>query len=263
MKKWLFALTLAVVIVPCLAIAQGDEESQRLVAAEEEKAADWIPKGGPMLIPKDVIIDRLTQGEEVTFDCRHILFYYGQPKIKEESYRQVEEMANALRDPRVANIRTCYVDGHCCIIGSAEFNCKLSWARSHAVIEELAKRGVPREKLAPRGFSFYYPAYPNDREETRMLNRRVALNPDTPQTAARGNMAPCNLAGDQRARPVDPSPALQQPATPVTGPTYPVETDLKGKQPSGKRIVPRGSTGDSEWTAKTPFPGEAPKQPGR
>jgi outer membrane protein OmpA-like peptidoglycan-associated protein len=261
MKNWLFALSLIVVIVPCLTIAQSDEESQRLVAAEEEKAAEWTPKGGMTLIPKDVIIDRLAQCEGITFEDKHILFHYGLPKIKEEAYPQVEEIAAALKDSRLSHIRA-YIDGHCCIIGSAEFNCKLSWARAHAVIEELVKRGVPREKLGPRGFSFYYPAHSNEREETRMRNRRVVLNCDTEQVAAPGNLIPCNLAGDPRTKPVEP-PIAQQPVTPVPAPAYPPDAGLKGKQPFGGKAAPRGSSEESEWTAKTPFREQAPKQPGR
>ena len=59
------------------------------------------------------------------------------------------------------------------------------------MIEELTKCGIPREKLIPRGFGLVYPSHSNDAEATRMLNRRVVLQGDCPNAAARGPQTPC------------------------------------------------------------------------
>lgn len=264
MKKWLFAFALLVLILPCLAIAMSDEESQKLVAQEEEKAAQFIPKGGTQLIPKDVIIEDMRQRRRTQYSGEHILFHYGLPKIKQESLPQLAEIARAIKEaaqhPELSQIKTYYIDGHCCIIGSAEFNCKLSWARANAVIEELVKMGVPREKLEPRGYGFYYPAFSNEQETTRMRNRRVESSSDVIELAAKDQRMPCNLVGERSPRPVASPPTSQPAPSRVAGPD-PVETGSKGKQPSGERTLPQGYKLESGENVKSPFPVGRAQQP--
>jgi len=248
MKTWKLLLILVALLLPCLAMAMSDEESQRLVAEDEAKADQWITKSGPKVITKDIIIDDMRQRRRTRYSGEHILFHYGLPKIKQESYPQLAEIATAMKqaaqDPDLSQIRTFYIDGHCCIIGSAEFNCKLSWARSHAVIAELVKLGVPREKLQPRGFGFYYPAYSNDVEGTRMLNRRVESSSDVVELAAKDNRLPCNLSGSNRigesyrSRPVR-TPSADQAPRPAA-PPHDWKTGREGKKPLADGALPPG-----------------------
>jgi len=263
MKTRLFTLILLALILPCFAMAMSDEESQRLVAEEEEKAAQWTSKEGSGLITKDVIIDDMKERRRTRYSAEHVLFHYGLPKIKQESYRQLVEIADAIKEAsqhaELSQIKTYYIDGHCCIIGSPEFNCKLSWARANAVIEELVKMGVPREKLEPRGYGFYYPAFSNEAEVTRMRNRRVESSSDWVELASKDQRMACNLAGESRPRPVEAPPAVER------APTSAVPADLaqpesKDKRPSSDKPAPSGFQVDSSGTAKTPFPvGERPK----
>jgi len=263
MKKWLLALALLGLILPCLALAMSDEESQKLVAQEEEKAAEFASKGGVGLIPKDVIIDDMRQRRRTRYSGENILFHYGLPKVKQESLPQLAEIAKAIREaiqhPDLSQIKTYYIDGHCCIVGSAEFNCKLSWARANAVVEELVKMGVPREKLEPRGYGFYYPAFSNEQEATRMRNRRVESSSDVIELAAKGERMPCNLAGDSRSRPVEAPPTVQR-APPPVAPLDLVESGSKGKRPSSDKSFPSRFSDETQGTPKTPFPvGPGPK----
>jgi len=235
----------------------SDEDSQKLVAAEEEKAAEFLPKGGTQLIPKDVIIDDMRQRRRTRYSGEHILFHYGLPKIKQESLPQLAEIATAIKqaaqDPDLSKIKTYYIDGHCCRIGTPEFNCKLSWARANAIIEELVKLGVPREKLEPRGYGFYYPAFSNEQEATRMRNRRVESSSDWVELAAKEERLPCNLAGESRPRQVASPPTPQQ-APAQMAPAPLVETGPKDKGSSSERMFPSGFNVESEGTPKTPFP---------
>lgn len=154
-----------------------------------------VPKSGPTLIPKDVVIQKLKTDCQVTYSSDALLFHYGRAELKTESYPNLKSMAEALiaaaSDPQLSQIRQYYVDGHTCPIGGVELNCKLSWARANAVVDHLVRLGVPRQKLIPRGYGLAYPAYPNDREETRMLNRRVVLKGDCPHRTASRDPEPC------------------------------------------------------------------------
>lgn len=161
----------------------------------EAEASAPVPKSGPTLIPKDVVIEKLKTECQVTYNSDALLFHYGKAELKPESLPNLKSMAEALiaaaTDPQLSEIRQYYVDGHTCPIGGVELNCRLSWARANAVVDHLVKLGVPREKLIPRGYGLAYPAHPNDREETRMLNRRVVLKGDCPNRMASRDPEPC------------------------------------------------------------------------
>ena len=162
---------------------------------EAAEASVPVPKSGPTLIPKDVIIEKLETECEYTFQSDTLLFHYGRAELKPESYPNLKTTAEVLieaaNNPKLSQIRQYYVDGHTCPIGGVELNCRLSWARANAVVDHLVKLGVPREKLSPRGYGLAYPAHPNDREETRMLNRRVVLKGDCPNRMASRDPEPC------------------------------------------------------------------------
>lgn len=181
--------------LPGFSSSETWEEFQKLKASEEQN--DFIPKGGPRLIPKDAIVEALKKDCQFTFQSDALLFHYGLPKIKEVSMPNVQNTAAAIRqaldDSELSQIQTYYVDGHTCAIGSDENNCRLSWSRAQAVIDELAKLGVPREKLVPRGFGKTYPSHSNDTEATRVLNRRVVLKGDCARVAAKDNAVPCQM----------------------------------------------------------------------
>lgn len=161
----------------------------------EAEASVPVPKSGPTLIPKDVIIEKLKTEGQFTFQSDALLFHYGKAELKPESSPQLKIIAASLieaaTDPQLSEIRQYYVDGHTCPIGGVELNCRLSWARANAVVDQLVKLGVPKEKLIPRGYGLAYPAHPNDREETRMLNRRVVLKGDCPNPMASRDPEPC------------------------------------------------------------------------
>ena len=193
MNPWMLLVFAILMVFPSPGFTETWAEFQKMKSADEKTGL--IPKGGPKLIPKDIIIEGLKKDCQVTFSSDSLLFHYGSAKIKEESMPNVQNTAAAIKqalgDPELSQIKTYFVDGHTCSIGSEENNCRLSWMRAQAMIEELPSCGIPREKLIPRGFGLVYPSHSNDAEATRMLNRRVVLQGDCPNAAERGPQAPC------------------------------------------------------------------------
>lgn len=193
MNRWLLMMVVILLAAPSISFCETWEEFQKLKSSDEKTGL--IPKGGPKLIPKDVIIEGLKKDCQVTFTSDALLFHYGSAKIKDESMPNVKNTADAIKqalgDPELSQIKTYYVDGHTCSIGSAENNCRLSWMRAQAMIEELSKAGIPREKLTPRGFGLVYPSSPNDTEANRMMNRRVVLKGDCSKVSSPDAQTPC------------------------------------------------------------------------
>jgi outer membrane protein OmpA-like peptidoglycan-associated protein len=61
-------------------------------------------------------------------------------------------------------------------VGSASRNKTLSKARAQAVVNELVKDGVAKNRLVARGFGKEYPKSSNKTEQGRADNRRVEVS---------------------------------------------------------------------------------------
>jgi outer membrane protein OmpA-like peptidoglycan-associated protein/outer membrane protein W len=72
------------------------------------------------------------------------------------------------------------VGGHTDSTGSEARNLKLSQARAQAVLNHLAEKGVPRDRLIAVGHGASQPLDTNETVEGRSKNRRVELKPASP-----------------------------------------------------------------------------------
>lgn len=205
--------------LPIGAEEQESWEKYQSLRKEKEKSTLVPKAAKPKLIPKDIIIEQLSkppqptapapgtvpgQGQApvgapqfslppgavppaqlpvqpgaVIFTSDAILFDYGSAEIREGSVPQLMIIAEALRDPALANIPFFFVDGHTCDIGSDSNNCRLSWERARSVVNFLLQFGVPPQRLVARGFGERDPLYPNMTDAIRSLNRRVVLKSGT------------------------------------------------------------------------------------
>ena len=68
-----------------------------------------------------------------------------------------------------------YVCGHTDSMGAPEHNLSLSLDRARAVADDLAGRGVAKERMKIQGFGSTYPVISNDTEAGRAMNRRTEL----------------------------------------------------------------------------------------
>jgi outer membrane protein OmpA-like peptidoglycan-associated protein len=71
--------------------------------------------------------------------------------------------------------RTVLVEGFTDSTGSSSHNQQLSERRAQAVAQALTSLGVPRERVAMRGYGEAYPVAANDSAANRQLNRRVEI----------------------------------------------------------------------------------------
>ena len=65
--------------------------------------------------------------------------------------------------------------GHTDNVGSDAYNQKLSESRASAVRQALMDKGIASERMTSKGYGATKPAYPNDTEEHRALNRRTEM----------------------------------------------------------------------------------------
>jgi chemotaxis protein MotB len=117
------------------------------------------------------------------------LFPSGEDEIAVDFYPTIQKIADAMNkvhNPARAEGHTDSVPIHNSRFRS---NWELSAARSIALVEQLTKYGVARERLSIAGYADTAPIDRNDTEEGRSNNRRVdvvILN----QTAAKGELGP-------------------------------------------------------------------------
>ena len=120
---------------------------------------------------KAVTVKQTERGATITSDER-ILFDTGKAVITPNGDVFIERVAKMLKDKTQANVT---IEGHTDNVGSAALNQQLSDARARAVMNALASKGVPRSRIAVKGFGMTRPQADNATPEGRQANRRVEI----------------------------------------------------------------------------------------
>ena len=84
----------------------------------------------------------------------------------------VDRMGRALHGVGIDRLR---VEGHADNQGEKAYNEELSLRRAHAVAQVLVDAGMPPQNVEVKAFGSSRPLVPNNSEEDRQQNRRVAI----------------------------------------------------------------------------------------
>ncbi|MBI5519476.1 MAG: OmpA family protein [Desulfovibrio sp.] len=105
-------------------------------------------------------------------------FDFDSARIREESYGLLNELAKALKSDALKG-RKVVVAGHCDVVGTVEYNQKLSERRAASVKAYLAEKGgVDPATLRTVGYGKSRPLVPNTTPANRQRNRRVEVSLD-------------------------------------------------------------------------------------
>jgi outer membrane protein OmpA-like peptidoglycan-associated protein len=108
--------------------------------------------------------------EAIEFEDVHFLF--DRYDLTEEARRILDQAVAQLRGNPELKIE---IEGHCCSIGTEEYNLSLGVRRADAVKDYLVRAGVAESRLSTISYGESRPAHDNSREVTRRLNRRGHL----------------------------------------------------------------------------------------
>jgi outer membrane protein OmpA-like peptidoglycan-associated protein len=111
--------------------------------------------------------------QEHTFE--DIQFALNRFNIAPDESRKLDAAASALKGDSLLRLN---IEGYTCSLGTAQYNLALGNRRANAVKQYLVGQGVPVDRLQTISFGEERAKYDNSREETRKLNRRVALVPN-------------------------------------------------------------------------------------
>jgi outer membrane protein OmpA-like peptidoglycan-associated protein/tetratricopeptide (TPR) repeat protein len=103
---------------------------------------------------------------------KSVYFKYDEYSLDKKSYIELSRLVAFLQaNPEI----TIELEGHTDYVGSDEYNQQLSTKRAKAVYEYLLQAGITNSRLNYKGYGKMRPLAPNDSQENRQLNRRVAF----------------------------------------------------------------------------------------
>lgn len=129
----------------------------------------------PPLSPPSASPDSKTSGRQRhTVDHVYsILFDFDESVLKPEGRAAADNMVKYMK---AHPSDTVVVEGHTCDLGSEEYNLALGERRAITVKKYMVESGIAPERITSASFGESLPAYPNDSEPNRKLNRRVQFN---------------------------------------------------------------------------------------
>ncbi len=120
-------------------------------------------------VPVPAIGEKLNE-EATAFKLDKVYFNLGQAVVLQESYEQLNNLAEYLRENTELKIQ---IEGHTDNQGDPAANQKLSLDRAFSVRQYLIDKGVDGKRIRFKGYGSTQPVSPNDTEDNRSRNRRV------------------------------------------------------------------------------------------
>jgi outer membrane protein OmpA-like peptidoglycan-associated protein len=106
---------------------------------------------------------------KVSCEIADVYFEFDSDVIRPESVAELNKLLDCLN---AYPERTVQIEGHCCYIGTEEYNLALGEARALAIKRFLIDKGIAEARISTVSFGESRPAFDNSSEETRQYNRR-------------------------------------------------------------------------------------------
>jgi outer membrane protein OmpA-like peptidoglycan-associated protein len=150
----------------------GEKEAQAQFEAERaaRMAAEQNAREAVASLNQIAAVKEDARGTVITLSGS-VLFASGKSMLLPSAQRSLDQVAAALRE----SDRSVLIEGHTDARGSAPLNEALSQARALSVLEYLASRDVPRERMRAQGLGPNRPVEDNRTAEGRANNRRVEI----------------------------------------------------------------------------------------
>jgi len=120
---------------------------------------------------------------DLTGEVRFPLNKYILREPTEEAYKVFDRVIEKMKLCESLVIR---FEGHCCFLGTKDYNICLGWWRTETVVKYFVEHGIDRARINTISFGKDKPKYSNNAEKTRQLNRRVEIMKDKGETVPAG-----------------------------------------------------------------------------
>src|SRR5215475_1551609 len=150
--------------------AEADAVMARAAAAKAE--SEKAELRAQLLAQLNSVLQTNDSARGLIVNMSDVLFDTGSSTLKPATREKLAKISGiVLAHPGL----TLQIEGHTDIIGSDDFNQRLSEQRADSVRDFLAEQGVPVSSITARGFGKTQPVASNDTPEGRQRNRRVEL----------------------------------------------------------------------------------------
>jgi outer membrane protein OmpA-like peptidoglycan-associated protein len=99
--------------------------------------------------------------------------------ITADNRQKLDSVASYMTDH--PNVKVT-IEGHCCYIGTEEYNLALGQSRAEAIKQYLIGKGIAADRMQTVSYGKAKPKYDNEKEITRRFNRRGYFVAITPQS---------------------------------------------------------------------------------
>jgi len=106
---------------------------------------------------------------EPEFVWPEVYFPFDQYILTAETREKIDSVARYMTDKPNQNVT---IEGHCCYIGTDEYNLALGQQRADAIRDYLTGKGISANRLKTVSYGEAKPKYDNEKEITRRFNRR-------------------------------------------------------------------------------------------
>lgn len=153
------------------AAQQQAQDAQAQAQAAQQQAAQLAEHSARLeALLADLHAQKTERGMVVTIG--DVLFATDRAELNANGMATVRKLADIMmQNPG----RTVMVEGFTDSTGTASHNKDLSERRAASVAQALTSLGVPRERVAMRGYGEAFPVASNDSASDRQLNRRVEI----------------------------------------------------------------------------------------
>lgn len=122
--------------------------------------------GDPLLI--DIALKPIKPDQVIVM--KNIFFQTGQYLLEKESLAELNTLMLFLNENPGVQIE---IRGHTDLVGTEEYNARLSLMRAFSVYQYLVENGIHASRLQYNGYGYSIPVASNETEEGRRLNRRT------------------------------------------------------------------------------------------
>ena len=171
-------------VAPLVSPGEAPRDSAQASAVMASSSSTSAPAAGQEKVTLSVRRDATAAsstpavGAKPSYSFEDVHFERDQFSIRSEDLDHLRLAASALKDDPSLVLT---IEGHTCSLGTGPYNLELGNRRANAVKDYLVSAGVPASRLVTISLGEAGAEHDNSREETRRLNRRVALVPKLPR----------------------------------------------------------------------------------
>jgi hypothetical protein len=183
-----------------------------------------------------------------------INFEFNSSKLTQNSYPTLDAIVALMKEFPEANLE---VQGHTDIVGTEDYNQRLSEDRAHSVTSYLISKGIAKDRLRAVGFGTRRPLADNETDEGRAKNRRVELIPF--EKEGKGDSGFSDKMEESVEKPA-PAAAPAAPAKPAEK-AAPAEKPAEKPTPAAAPVAkPADKPAPAAAPAEKPAPAAAPTE---